>query len=296
VRRFTPSGGHSATTVGATLDLPCRPQLPPYITQLDEDRPVPIESLGIALAVTNEIAAVESAGAAAKQGMQPGDRIVGAQFVLGPADAQRDDLAGLGKSFEIADAPGSWNAMQHVMQQMQTGTAIRLEIERGVERLTCELPILYSDQYTLESRGLYLTPRKDFYQSPTLWNAIQLGFRQTGEDATRVIKFLRRLISGQIPVTTLGGPQTIAVAATMEASEGTSRLLLFLTLLSANLAVVNFLPIPVLDGGHMMFLAYEGIFRRPVNERIQIVLSFAGLIFIVGLMLFVIGLDVWRGF
>ena len=84
------------------------------------------------------------------------------------------------------------------------------------------------------------------------------------------------------------------MAATSEASRSTSRLLLFLTFLSANLAIVNFLPIPILDGGHMLFLAYEGIFRRPVSERVQLVLTYAGLIMILGLMLFVIFLDVGR--
>ena len=70
--------------------------------------------------------------------------------------------------------------------------------------------------------------------------------------------------------------------------------LLFLTFLSANLAVVNFLPIPILDGGHMLFLAYEGIFRRPVSERVQVVLTYGGLFMILGLMLFVIFLDIGR--
>jgi regulator of sigma E protease len=65
-------------------------------------------------------------------------------------------------------------------------------------------------------------------------------------------------------------------------------------MLSANLAVVNFLPISVLDGGHMMFLAYEGIFRRPVNEKWQLRLSLLGLSFVLCLMVFVIGLDVYR--
>ena len=65
-------------------------------------------------------------------------------------------------------------------------------------------------------------------------------------------------------------------------------------MLSANLAVVNFLPIPVLDGGHMMFLLYEGIFRRPVNEAWQIRLSLVGFAFLLSLMAFVIGLDIVR--
>ncbi|MDA8563476.1 site-2 protease family protein, partial [Mariniblastus sp.] len=103
-----------------------------------------------------------------------------------------------------------------------------------------------------------------------------------------------KLISGKISPKNLGGPGTIAVVATSEASEGTSRLLLFLTFLSANLAVVNFLPIPVLDGGHMLFLAYEGIFRRPVNENTQALLTYAGLAMILALMIFVVCLDASR--
>ena len=92
----------------------------------------------------------------------------------------------------------------------------------------------------------------------------------------------------------LGGPGTIAVVATSEASQGIPRLLVFLTLLSANLAVLNILPIPVLDGGHLMFLAYEFVFGKPVNERAAFALTMLGLSFILCLMVFVIGLDVYR--
>jgi regulator of sigma E protease len=70
-------------------------------------------------------------------------------------------------------------------------------------------------------------------------------------------------------------------------------------MLSANLAVVNFLPIPVLDGGHMVFLAYEGIRGRPANERFVVAMHMLGFAFIATLMLFVLGLDVGlipRGF
>ena len=75
------------------------------------------------------------------------------------------------------------------------------------------------------------------------------------------------------------------------ADQGTAKLLLFLTMLSANLAVLNFLPIPLLDGGHMMFLIYEGIRGKPANERVQVVLTYVGLIFILALMVWVLGLD-----
>jgi len=69
-----------------------------------------------------------------------------------------------------------------------------------------------------------------------------------------------------------------------------------LTLLSANLAVLNLLPIPLLDGGHLIFLAYEGIRGKPADERVQIGLSILGFVFLIGLMLFAIGMDFLRLF
>ena len=132
------------------------------------------------------------------------------------------------------------------------------------------------------------------YKSDTWSDALRYGYKQVGNDVKRVGTTLVKLIKGKISPTNLGGPGTIALATTSEASQGTSRLLLFLTFLSANLAIVNFLPIPILDGGHMLFLAYEGIFRRPVSEKVQVLLTYAGLMMILGLMLFVLFLDVGR--
>ncbi len=62
-------------------------------------------------------------------------------------------------------------------------------------------------------------------------------------------------------------------------------------MLSANLAVINFLPIPLLDGGHMVFLIYEGIRGKPASERIVLAFHYAGFLFILSLMAFVFMLD-----
>jgi regulator of sigma E protease len=122
---------------------------------------------------------------------------------------------------------------------------------------------------------------------------VRYGWEETVDALTMVFRFLQKL-GGQVPITMLGGPGTIAVAAGGAASQGLSSLLVFLTMLSANLAVINFLPIPLLDGGHMVFLMYEGIRGRPANERVVLALHMAGFVFIIGLMLFVIGLDIQR--
>jgi regulator of sigma E protease len=95
-------------------------------------------------------------------------------------------------------------------------------------------------------------------------------------------------------VKNLAGPLSIGVIAASEASKGLPALLMFLTFLSANLAVLNFLPIPALDGGHIMFLLWEGLFRKPVNERVQMALTMAGVACLLALMVLVFGLDFWR--
>jgi regulator of sigma E protease len=118
--------------------------------------------------------------------------------------------------------------------------------------------------------------------------------RQTWEDAFRVVAVLKKLVTGQVSVANLGGIGSIAYVAGKETEEGTSRLLIFLTMLSANLAVLNFMPIPALDGGHMMFLLYEGIFRKPVNERLQFALTVTGVACLLGLMIFVNAMDITR--
>jgi regulator of sigma E protease len=106
-----------------------------------------------------------------------------------------------------------------------------------------------------------------------------------------VYRFLGKLTSSQISPRLLGGPIEIAKQAGRSAEEGFSRLLLFLTMLSANLAVVNFLPIPVLDGGHMVFLMYELVRGKPPSENVVAALSYLGLALILTLMMFVFGLD-----
>ena len=130
-----------------------------------------------------------------------------------------------------------------------------------------------------------------FAKSNGFGEAARLGLRKTVESLSMVYRFLQRLSQNQISPKLLGGPVTIARVAGQSAEEGFAALLMFLTMLSANLAVVNFLPIPVLDGGHMVFLIYEGIMGKPPSERVFVLFSYLGLAFILTLMLFVLGLD-----
>ena len=130
-------------------------------------------------------------------------------------------------------------------------------------------------------------------QGDNLLDSARLGFEETRHATMVVYRFLRK-IGSQISPTALGGPGSIFHMAKLHADQGLSSLLIFLTMLSANLAVLNFLPIPLLDGGHMVFLAWEGIRGKPASENIQLALTYVGGIFVLALMIFVIGLDIWR--
>jgi regulator of sigma E protease len=119
-----------------------------------------------------------------------------------------------------------------------------------------------------------------------------LGWQETADATLLVYRSLHSLVATkQISVRNMSGPWGIITIALMQARQGLGNLLIFLTLLSANLAVINFLPIPVLDGGHMVLLIYEGIHGKPADERVQEILTWIGLIFILALMIFVFGLD-----
>jgi regulator of sigma E protease len=111
-----------------------------------------------------------------------------------------------------------------------------------------------------------------------------------------VFQNVRGMIFGRISVWNLGGPLTIAQATYFFAGMDFGEFVFFLGLISINLAVVNFLPIPVLDGGHMVFLIYEKIRGQPASENVRIWATYAGLIIIGCLMLFVLYLDVTRIF
>jgi regulator of sigma E protease len=274
----------------AELKLEIRPELPRYAYNADAKFGITVESLGLNLAVKNRVAQSIAADAP----LRPGDEIVSLKIELNPRQAAIERFAGLGEEIDVRAEPAMWPVIDSNIQLLDPGTRVIVKFNRDNLVNTADLTVTEQPDSFRETRGIVPVQLEKLYQNDNLWTAAKNGLRQTGDDATRVLKFLKKLVNGQLSVTHFGGPGTIAVVATAEASQGTSRLLLFLTLLSANLAIVNFLPIPVLDGGHMVFLAYEGIFRRPVSERLQLALTYAGLLFLVALMVTVIGLDIWR--
>jgi regulator of sigma E protease len=141
--------------------------------------------------------------------------------------------------------------------------------------------------------GLWLVPDLRTQKADSMMEALSLGVDRTGNFIKQIYLNLRSLINGRISTDTLGGPIEIA-SQTFAAAEDPYLLILWLGMISVNLAVVNFLPIPVLDGGHMVFLIYEKLRGRPPSEPVRAVATYVGLAALVSLMAFVFYLDIKR--
>ena len=125
--------------------------------------------------------------------------------------------------------------------------------------------------------------------------AASMAAVETWEIGTLVVDILARLISGQLSIKkTMGGPVTIIAMASRSARSGLLSLLLFVAFVSVNLGVLNLLPIPVLDGGHLIFLGVEAVRGKPLSMKVRLVATQVGMAFIILVMLYVTVNDFMR--
>lgn len=125
-------------------------------------------------------------------------------------------------------------------------------------------------------------------------SAIKPALQETWNKSVFVLDSVKKMVIGLISVKNINGPITIAQVAGETATYGLDVYLGFLALLSISLGVLNLLPIPVLDGGHLLYYMIEGVIRRPVPERIQAWGLQVGLLLISGIMVLAIYNDVSR--
>jgi len=178
------------------------------------------------------------------------------------------------------------------LQLMRIGMPVSLHFEREGKTEQCEVAIEQDQEWTSPDRGFQFAPLTRTHQVNTVGDALRLGCWEIYRRAGNVLEFLELLVKGRLPFRAVGGPGAIAVEATDAASKGISPLLMFLTLLSANLAIINFLPIPALDGGHMVFLIAEAIRGKPADEEFEGRIRLVGVIALLCLMIAVVFNDV----
>lgn len=207
---------------------------------------------------------------AAAAGVMPGDRVV---RIDGSPIETWDDLV------EAVRAAGD-EALEFTCER--EGQLVTLRITPTREPLA-DLGFSFS-----------LSERLEEYRVDGVFAAIGAGFVASGDLVKQLYVTLKRLVTGDVSARNLGGIVTISRVSYRAVQNGLSFFLYFLALLSINLAFVNVLPIPVLDGGHLLFLLIERIKGSPVSARVLNYSQILGLVFVLALMVFVTYNDILR--
>jgi len=199
------------------------------------------------------------------------------------------------------DTVPSWGTFLRVVRS-NPGRPVRLEVLR--DGAVLPLVVVPDSQADADSAGrprsahgfigaLAKLPLR--YVREPFWRGVGSGAEQTVRQVAGVVGSFGLLLSGKAKLSDLGGPIMIGQLSGQAARLGVIDWLLpMLASFSLNLALLNLLPIPVLDGGQIVFVLAEGIRRRPLSLQLRLRLSQAGLFVIICLMLFVIGNDLFR--
>jgi regulator of sigma E protease len=126
------------------------------------------------------------------------------------------------------------------------------------------------------------------------FTAVVRGVERTGEMSLFILLTLWKLVTGVVPASTIGGPIQIGMVLGQAAQDSFLTYFLWMAGISVNLAVLNLLPVPMLDGGHLLFFAIEAVLGRPLSERKREVAQQVGLALLLLLMVFALGNDILR--
>lgn len=245
---------------------------------------------GIVFSVSNMVSGVVPGSKAEQNGIQGGDIVRSIQF---DATAEKDSEF-LKEVFEyrykwlleptMVDTAHNMQFFHSMLQTLRTGMPLTMITFREGTEYRNNLEIQIEKDWNWPDRGFALTPLQFQHKTTSVATALSMGTHEIWRRIGNVVEFLELLIRGKMPFQVVGGPGMIAVEATDAASKGISPLLMFLVMLSANLAIVNFLPIPALDGGHMVFLTAEAVRGKPVDEALQMKLTMVGVLGLLCLM------------
>lgn len=182
------------------------------------------------------------------------------------------------------------------------GQPVELKVQRGKEVLTFRITPekrtaknLLGDMVTTPVLGIVSAGEIVIDRFGPM-DALTKGSAQTWNVIKITVLSLVKLVERAIPLDTIGGPIMIVKMAGQQAAEGSVSFLAFVALLSVNLGILNLLPVPILDGGHLFFYFWELLFRKPVSARAREMAQQVGLVLLIGLMLLAFYNDIARYF
>ncbi len=215
------------------------------------------------------IAGIAEGSAAEAAGFQPGDRIVS---IDGREIERFEDLASY--------------------VRLRPGEQMRFEVERNgasAEVIAVPRSITIADNFGNSARvgQLGIAPGGQVVEQLAAHEVVGAALVQTGETVRMMVVTLGQVVTGSRSLEEMGGPLKIAQYSGQQASLGWLDFVLFMTLISINLGFINLLPIPMLDGGHLLFYVIEGIRRKPLQPQAQEWAFRTGLALLLALMVFV---------
>jgi regulator of sigma E protease len=210
---------------------------------------------------------------AAKAGFEPGDKIVAID----------------------ATPVESFDDLQRIVAP-NAGRELTFKVERNGDTIDLKVTPAMDEQRDPFGRnfkrgliGIQRSSAPDKWQTYSVGpiDAVARGVQETWSNITQTVAGLGDMISGRQSSEQMGGPILMAEVTAKVAGLGIEPLLRWIALISANIGFLNLLPIPVLDGGHLMFYGIEAVRRKPLSDRFQQVGFQIGLAFIIALMIFV---------
>ena len=208
------------------------------------------------------------------------------------AGIQKDDQIIAIENFEINSIQDMQNALKGKMDQPITVTYIR-ESETFNEVVR---PKSHIDPQSGETKAILGISQAVEIVPASLYESIQTGYERTVFGFSLVTLSIKMLASGEASLKELGGPLMIGGLAAETAKQGWSPYLSLMALISCNLAFLNILPIPGLDGGHIFITTIEGIIRRPLSLKLRMAIQQFGMVLLLMLMATVMINDIGRLF
>lgn len=223
---------------------------------------------------------------------------IGVLYVADVTAGSPEERAGIQRGDRILTVDdvelSSWSMYEEIMLQMPV-RAHRVAWLRGTQRMSAEVvphTERLVDEYgttpprpVLRARNWAPTVPEDAVARPSLFRyALPAAFDETTDVIRFIVAGIEQIARGQLDLSTIGGPVSVYDIIVQERQKGASYLLWAMAVISINLGLINLLPIPALDGGHLMFLGIEALSRRPVPLRVREVASLFGLIALVVIM------------
>ncbi len=220
---------------------------------------------------------------------------------LQPQSAAMDAGLAVGDVITAVDGAPVWSLSEvQALVQEGAGKTVALDVWRAGESLQVELTPRQRDLPTedgFETRWLIGFSGGAFFEPPRVtlgvWEALTGGAQQTYFVASSSLSGLWHMITGAISSCNIQGPIGIAQTSGDMASQGVQEFIWFIAVLSTAVGLLNLFPIPVLDGGHLVFHAYEAVAGQPPSDRALNVMMTTGLVLLLSLMVFALSNDLF---